>query len=152
MSKKSDQISSSFMGLFGLLTSYGAVGLGYGRIRNPGPGFFPFWAGMFLLLISGFLFAKSTFSAQQDTDEKPWAGIRWKMVGAIVASLFLYTILFDLLGFVISTFCLMLSLFKLEKSQRWRTSILMSIVTVAVAYLVFSVWLNLYFPAGIFGA
>lgn len=139
------------MGVFGLLAGYGALGLGYGRIRNPGPGFFPFWAGTLLLSISAYLFFKSTFSKQQEPDEKPWAGIRWERLAYIVTSLFLYTVLFDVLGFIVSTFCLMVALFKIEKTQSWRASFLMSFITVGIAYLVFNIWLNLYFPKGIFG-
>lgn len=151
MDKKNDQISSGVMGVFGLLVSYGAYGLGYGGMRNPGPGFFPFWAGVFLFLISAYLFVKATLSKQSLSHESPWTGLRWKMLASITGSLFVYILLFNRLGFVIATFCLMVVLFKLEKTQTWRASILISAVTVGVAHIIFSVWLNLYFPKGIFG-
>ena len=66
-----------------------------------------------------------------------------------MAALFLYVVVFQVLGFIVSTFLLLVYLFKGLEPQSWRNALLLSAVTIAICYLVFGVFLELQFPPGV---
>jgi hypothetical protein len=53
------------------------------------------------------------------------------------------------LGFIVSTFLLLLFLFKGLEPQKWRVALVLAAATTAVCYVVFGVFLELQFPPGI---
>jgi hypothetical protein len=55
------------------------------------------------------------------------------------------------LGFLLSTFFLLLFLFRMLEPQRWRVVILMTVLTVTLCYVLFGVFLELRFPGGLLG-
>jgi putative tricarboxylic transport membrane protein len=148
--KRQEQIGCIFFNLFSLLAIFGGYKLGLGKIENPGPGFFPFWAGIFLLIISFQLLIKTTIMQVKD-DAKVWAHIKWNKIVVTLLSLIVYALVFNWLGFVLSTFLLMLVLFKLVDPQKLVLPLISSLLTVGVAYVVFKIWLKLYFPEGLLG-
>jgi len=60
----------------------------------------------------------------------------------LMAALFLYVAVFQVLGFIVSTFLLLVYLFKGLEPQSWRNALLLSAVTIAICYLVFGVFWN----------
>ena len=65
-------------------------------------------------------------------------------------TLLAYILLFETLGFLLSTFLFFVSLFKLTKAKgEWVTTLMLSAGSVAATYMVFSVWLKCQLPAGI---
>src|SRR5512147_2835950 len=82
---------------------------GLGRLSKPGPGLAPLLMGALLLLLS-FLNAYFEFAAKRSakkTESKPSAEqgrTSLKKIGMVFISLFLYGLLLNVLGFIISTF------------------------------------------------
>jgi len=149
--KKTERIQSLLWGLFGLYIAFAGVQLKLGTPRAPKPGFLIFWMGIIMMVLSAAFFLQS-FSAVQEGKKIRWKGRQWPKGIKLMLALFLYAAVFHWLGFILSTFCLLLFLFKGLEPQRWRVALLLSAVTITICYLVFSVFLELQFPPGLLRA
>jgi putative tricarboxylic transport membrane protein len=146
--KKIDRIQSLLWALFGFYIAFEGYQLKLGTPRAPKPGFLIFWMGIIILILS-ILFFFQTFSAAPEEKKIRWKGLQWRRGVKLLLALFLYVAVFQWLGFILSTFLLLLFLFKGLEPQRWRTALILSAVTITVCYLVFGVFLELQFPPGL---
>jgi putative tricarboxylic transport membrane protein len=123
-----------------------------GSLGNPGPGFFPFWSAVVLgLFASALLIVSSARKHMKRTLADLWRGTQWQKVIWIMCSLFLYLLTMPKVGFVVTTFALMLSLTAIiEQRRAWRHGV-SALIIVAASYLVFKVILDVRLPKGIFG-
>lgn len=64
-------------------------------------------------------------------------------------SLLIYTLLLNQLGFLLTTFLLLVYLFTVGRSQRKIMALPMALGTVAIAYLIFDLLLQCQLPRGI---
>jgi hypothetical protein len=80
--KKSDQWSGLFLLILAIFMCWGSLGLPYGSIHNPGPGFFPLWLGIILGAMSIGLFMTITLQKETARDVRDILAeeIRWKEV------------------------------------------------------------------------
>jgi hypothetical protein len=150
--KKKDQLSGAFWLFVALVTIQQAWGLKIGSFRSPGPGYIPLMAGLGMAVISAIIFLRATLSSP-GKDKFSWgmAEGAGKKLGLVLAGLFLYAFLFSFLGFVISTFLLLLFLLKGVEPQRWVTALIWSGGITFFAYLLFVVILRSELPTGFFG-
>jgi putative tricarboxylic transport membrane protein len=146
--RKSNRIQSLLWAVFGLYITYQGFLLKLGTARAPKPGFMIFWMGVVILLLST-LFFFETFGIPRQEHKALWQGGRWHRGVKLMAALFLYVAVFQMLGFILSTFLLLVYLFKGLEPQSWRNALLLSAVTIAICYLVFGVFLELQFPPGV---
>jgi hypothetical protein len=68
-----------------------------------------------------------------------------------IASLFIYSLVLNMLGFVVATFFFVGVLFQLGQPRQWWYLVGMSAVVTFMAYLIFGVFLHVYFPKGVLG-
>ncbi|MEW6668761.1 MAG: tripartite tricarboxylate transporter TctB family protein [Thermodesulfobacteriota bacterium] len=124
--------------------------LGLGRFQSPGPGLMPFILGILLLIVSLYLLAVSVprTTAKQETSRGEPGQTDFVKLGFVVLSLLIYTLLIETLGYLISTFLLLIVLFRSAGSSQWRSVIIASTLTVLLTYFVFSSF-GLRFPPGI---
>jgi putative tricarboxylic transport membrane protein len=149
-SEKIDLFCSLFWLSVGGLISYGAVRLGLGSIRDPGPGLIPLLIGSFLELLALILLARSLSSkVRKETVAETILGENWKKRGAVVISLLAYSILLSVLGFLISTFLLLSFLFNISGTKGWYVRVIGAAVLVVACFFVFRVWLGCPLPLGI---
>jgi hypothetical protein len=150
--KIKDQISGVFWLFVALVTIQQAWQLKIGSFRSPGPGYIPLIVGLGLAIISATIFFRATLSSPE-RDKFSWGmgGGAGKKLGLVLAGLFLYAFLFPFLGFVVSTFFLLLFLLKGVEPQRWATAFIWSGGITIFAYLLFVVILRSEFPRGVFG-
>ena len=145
---------SSFVFLaIGAYIVISAYHLGLGALRKPGPGFIFFLAGLVLLLLSALdlltVFIRS--KGKPPNPKKIDSGVRKKNVIVVLVALFLYIYFYDSAGFFLSTFLLILFLFKAIDPTRWWVAAAGSFFTTVISYLIFKVWLQVQFPDGILG-
>ncbi len=138
--------------LMGTFVAVHACQLGLGRLYAPGPGFIFFLAACLLILLSAFHLAHP-FQTKKEGDETAsvWSGVRWKKIFLVLIAVSIYVAVFNTTGFILSTFLLMLILFKAVEPTRWWIALSSSIVTTVAAYVLFKLWLGVPFPAGILG-
>jgi hypothetical protein len=141
----SEVIGALFWLAVGIFFAAGGIMMDMGTLRNPGPGFLPLMMASVLACFSLFVLAKGLVSPSRFLKE-----IRWMSHAVVVASVFLYGFLLDLLGFLFSTFFLMAVLFGLsfKGKGRWPRVLFYAAATALIGWFVFSVTLKVPFPKG----
>jgi len=134
------------MGLGGFM-SWQAKKLTVGTPSFPGPGFFPFCLALLLIGIAVIIF----FQGLKQKPAERETGLRWQRVVLALAAIFAYALVLESLGYLVSTFCLMMLLLKLMSKKPWWYSPGLASLISLVSYLLFRVSLQLSLPRGILG-
>ncbi len=149
--KRNDAISSLVWMSLAAYICIESVRLPVGSWRDPGSGFFPLLSGIFLGLLSGLTFIKAFLQKKEDGGETWYSKHKWKSLTAVLVVLFGYAFFLEIFGFLLSTFLLLIFLFRGIEPQRWVVSIGGSAVASFLSYAVFELWLKTQLPKGIFG-
>ncbi len=142
-----------FLFLIGIFVSWEGRGLDVGRVVSPGPGFFPFWLGLALIIVSLallFHFGRKKVDPSLSSQD-PWKGFQWEKVLYSSVALLLYALFLETLGYLLATVVLMLFFFRAIEPQKWVVVIPGSVITSFITYLLFKVWLQVHLPAGLWG-
>ncbi len=144
---KYDRMTSLLLLAFAILFCVQSYQLGMGSLRDPGRGFIPFLSGVLLAGLSIAIFLRSILKGEQPST----FGKGWKRGVWAVGGLFIYILILERLGFIVTTFLfLILTLLSIEPGK-WKSAFLVSLFTVIISYLVFSVWLKVQLPTGFLG-
>ncbi len=148
-----EQISSLCVFLFAVCVCFLSYRLSVGSVKSPGPGFFPFYLGAILCLLSINVFAHAVAKrrAAVEREEGVAARINWKNICLTVILLALYPTLLHVLGFLGATFVLTALFLRFISAYRWSVVWGVGVAVAIISYLVFQYWLSIQFPAGIFG-
>ncbi len=126
--------------------------LPFGAVRNPGPGFVPWWTGVTLAGLSLILFAqvfrarRAAASGPRSEPDPGW----WLRVGGLVLGLALYVLLLDPVGYPICTFLLVLFMLRPTGWRTFTAAVALAVLASGGSYLVFGVWLGVPLPPGPF--
>jgi putative tricarboxylic transport membrane protein len=125
--------------------------LGLGGIMEPGPGFMPCVMGLLMIVLAIALFWEASFELRKPRPTKSslWSDVHWKRVVHVAVIMLAYALLLSKLGYLLDTFLLMVFLLKSGETIKWPAAIFVGALTAGVSYLLFGVWLNVSFPAGI---
>jgi putative tricarboxylic transport membrane protein len=132
---------------FGLFALTQARGLRFGTVAAPGPGFFPLCLAAALCLTSFALLVSALRAGPGDA--APSASRQPFMVTGTLASLLVYALVLERLGFLLATFALLVFFFGALQRQRWFVAVGGSLVTSVAAYVVFKLWLGVNLPGGL---
>src|SRR5437773_5232809 len=128
-------------GLFWLAVALFAVVQGHalklGTLGRPGPGFFPFWGGVVLAVLSLLLLAGAI--RKRDGSALPAIGSPKLLV--VMGALLAYVVLLEPFGFVIVTFLFLLLLLRLE-GRGWAPSVVTALLGTLGAFALFQLWLK----------
>jgi putative tricarboxylic transport membrane protein len=129
-----------------------AYSLGIGKLHQPGPGFIFFGAGLLLAGLSAIEMILRFSTGRVTLESKPdgWTGIRWSKIFFVLAAMAGYIFFLNGLGFLLSTFLLMVFLFKGIEPTKWWIAVTAGVITTLLSYWVFEVWLTIPFPRGLF--
>lgn len=146
-----DLRSSLFWLLLSLIIFIESIRLGVGRPGNPGMGFMALCASGLLGILSLLLFLRAHFRKEDPgAMSVPFFSGPWRNVLFVLAVLILYSVLMPHLGFLISTFLLLTVLFWIMDRASILHPIIFSACSTLLSYVIFSKWLNLQFPEGLF--
>ena len=149
---KKDFWGSLFCLLFGIFFTVESYRFGLGKWGRPGPGYFPFGAGLLFTIISLSAFVRiiqktpSSETPSQSSDRFHWQNIVLVTVGMLAYSLFLKDI-----GFALCTFGLVVFFIRLIARKSWFNSIVTGLVIAIVFQVFFNILLNAQLPRGILG-
>jgi len=120
---------------------------------GPGSGFLPFWVGVILAVLAGFLVASVwTRKMTQKDSVNPFPGAKALLaITGVLGGLAAYIFLIEVLGFLVDTFLYVAFLVGMVERQRWSLTLGVAIVTTASLYIVFQVLLGISLPKGAFG-
>jgi hypothetical protein len=133
---------------FGLLALTQARGLRFGTVVAPGPGFFPLCLAAALCLTSVGLLVHA-LRAPPGATAPSTAGVRPFAVAGTLASLLVYALVLERLGFLLATFALLVFFFRGLQRQGWLVAVGGSLATALLTYVVFKIWLGVNLPGGL---
>lgn len=149
--QRRDKIGSIVCLVIAGIALWQSVRVPMGNIRQPGPGFLPFWVGVLLALLSAILWFEASFRKPAAEPVRFLSGEgKWPYVVAAGVALLIYTFLLEPLGFVISTFLLLIFLFRVIGKQKWWVGVTGSILVTFFTHLIFRVALKVQLPRGLF--
>ncbi|MEQ4718604.1 tripartite tricarboxylate transporter TctB family protein [Nonomuraea sp. B19D2] len=136
------QVAAALVALaVGVAGAIGSVALGLGQLTQPGPGLWPFAISVVIVVLSATLVV--TGRGLQDTERFSKASL---LTAAGVVTLVLLAVLLPLIGFEIPSLLLVFVWLRWLGKESWRSSIVVSVVTVAAFYLLFVVLLQVPLP------
>jgi putative tricarboxylic transport membrane protein len=148
--RKHDFLSSIIFFGIGFLVILFAPSYELGGFRRPGPGLIPFITGIFICFFSMVTFFQAYISkGKKDLDL--WSNVRFRNQLFVIMTLFVYALILEKIGFLISTFFLILFLMRFVDPVSWFSTLLGSGLASILSYLLFETWLKTQLPKGIFG-
>lgn len=147
--RRPDATAAAAVLAFAAAAVYESTRLPFGTVRNPGPGFLPWWAGLALGVLA-------LICLGQALRGRPAAGPaappvergRLPKVGGLVAVLAAYVLALEPLGYPASTFLLVLFMLRVVDPQRWAMALGVAALASVGSYVVFAVWLQVPLPPG----
>jgi putative tricarboxylic transport membrane protein len=138
-----DLVGSLFWLCVSVFAAVHGFALGLGTVQRPGPGFFPFWGGVVLGLLSLPLLIRAFGAAERLS----LSGIRWWTLVLVASALLGYLLFLERLGFALVTFVFLFLLFRLERTG-WARSAMWSLLATAATWVLFGLWLKTQLPRG----
>lgn len=146
---KGDVVSGAVLAALGAYIVSEAWRWDYSTAEGPGPGFFPMWYGVAMVVLSLILVLRSGLSANAPEKAVDWTGIGralivWAAFAACVA-------LIKPLGFLSALALLTLFVVAVLYGQPLKVALAVAVGNAAGFYLVFGLALQLSLPAGPLG-
>ena len=146
--RRANQVTSGLFLAVGLYVLLEAVNLEYWSPLGPGPGFFPFWLGFSLSVLTIGWFIKSTRESGEPLPEDffpdRYGAIR---VVSIVAALIVLAFLFEVIGFQVTMFSFLLFLLIALGRQPLPLTLVLSLAGSFGTYYLFTKYLDVQLPA-----
>lgn len=150
--KRPYQITSVVFILFSVFMAQESLGLQYYTLLGPGPGFFPFWLSVSFGLLSGVMLYHAMFKRSDPLPEDFFATRDgYLRMGAIALAVIGVVVLMNPLGFRATALAFLLFLLSALGRQNLIVTVLVALAGSFGTYHVFSAWLQIPLPIGIFG-
>ena len=144
-------ISGLFWLAVSIFVAVMAIEMGLGTFSKPGSGFIFFWSSVGLGSLAVILIIKSILGKREAAPSMDvWKNLKWGNAVLAIVMLFLYALILTNLGFLLSTFLLMVGLFGIGRSP-YRVVILSASITTILSFIIFRYFLEVHFPGGIIG-
>ncbi|MDZ4164877.1 MAG: tripartite tricarboxylate transporter TctB family protein [Smithellaceae bacterium] len=148
--RRCNQVVGVLLLVFSILVIYQSRDLVYAVEFSPGAGFFPFWLGISLLLLSLILLLNSTLIKSRLSEGNPFPDRQALLrVLCILGSLLISILFFERLGFLIVMVLFIAFLLIFLEKYRWYSGVLISLVMVFAVYGLFKIWLGVPLPPGL---
>ena len=131
------------------LILFEASRLAFGSIRVPQTGFFPSILAILLLFFSIALLLQTRRQAGGENRDEPIKSEAWIRISITLAAMLGFALLLEKLGFLLSTFTVMLLLLRVVEPQKWPKVIAVALATALISYFLFARLLNIPLPAGV---
>jgi putative tricarboxylic transport membrane protein len=139
-------------GLVGLALSIFVVWSGYalklGTINDPGSGYVMFYAGL-LMVVFSLIILYGAIKDGGPTFLSLWRDVLWTKPLIVIALLVVFTLVFEMLGFLASTTLLLIALLRAIDPVPWARAIPIAILVPLVCWYVLQKLLLIQLPSGI---
>jgi hypothetical protein len=134
--------------LLGIVITIVSLGYGFGSLRRPGPGLYPFFIGVAVLVLSLFV-TISELRSKTDPHLMGRGGIKTFVL--MIVTFCLWILIMPLLGYVIVTLLATYAFCKTMKLEGWWKPLVVSAGTAFFIYLLFDYMLYIDLPRGLLG-
>ncbi len=117
---------------------------------GPGSGFLPFWLGIVLAVLAGFLLVSALGSRDAGASWLP-EGEGLKRLVVVLAVTTAFVALLQVVGMMLGTVLFLVALLRFLEGYRWVVTLGVAVAMAAVNYLVFTYWLRVPFPVSLLG-
>lgn len=150
--RRAETIACLFWMTLSLALGAGSYQIGLGTPQEPGSGFLPFWTAVLLCVLTIVHFIRTVYPDKtgQATASLVW-GKHWRRLIIVILTLTLYGVTLSALGYVISTFLLLVVLFSIYGRRKWWVVVGISVIVVGITVMIFSFWLTIQLPQGLWG-
>lgn len=145
--KRWERLAAVALFLVGVAGVIGAWKIGFGSFGSPGPGFFPFWLSIVLIVIC-FVF----FFRNLRTDSRPvalWSKNAWQKPLKALCVMFAYVFLIGQIGFISSSALMFVAWLRIVEHSSWKSVVMLVVCGTTCLYL-FTTLLSIPLPKGIF--
>lgn len=118
--------------------------LSLGVPRAPGPGFFPFYLGLLLIAVALIIL----FQGMKRKPGSHETVLGKSRVIMVLVTIFAYSFILEPLGYLLSTFFLMVLLLKIMVKKTWWFGWVVACLITLISYIMFKVWLKVLLPKG----
>lgn len=125
-------------------------GLGIGAVNDPGSGFLLFWLGILMCAFSAAILLRAIVAGGPSLSVL-WQDTRWRKALVVIASLCIFALLFDRLGFLATAIPLVLVLLRAIDPVPWRIALPIGVGAPLVLWWVLKRVLLIQLPSGFFG-
>jgi putative tricarboxylic transport membrane protein len=149
--KKGDVISGAVLAALGVYIITQARAWDYYTLDGPGPGFFPFWYGVAMVVLSLLLIVNS---ARAGDNGESKGGVDWPATGRAMMTWLAFAVsvaLMNFLGFLISFALLAFFLVAVIFRRPVITAAVVAVTSAVAFHLIFPVLLSVSLPTGPFG-
>jgi putative tricarboxylic transport membrane protein len=130
---------------------FAAGTLPFGTMRVPQTGFFPKTLAILLGILSLVLLAQALAGREAPRGGEKIETQGWVRIAVTLVTLAGFALALERLGFLLTTFLLMLSLLRAIEAQKWRKVVVVALATALISYAIFSWLLGVPLPAGLLG-
>ena len=134
----------------GIFVIWSGLKLGVGAIHDPGSGFVVFYAGL-LMCVFSLTILVAAVTEGGPTLGSLWAGTRWTKAVVVVVCLLAFAVLFEPLGFLLSSIPLLLLLLRVIDPVRWTLAVPLAVLVPLGVWFVLKHGLLIQLPSGMFG-
>jgi Tripartite tricarboxylate transporter TctB family len=146
--KKAHIVAHAFWVVFACAAAAESWRLGFGSFVRPGPGFVPFLTALVLGGLAAAAFVQTILRKSGATTGGAFDVSNLLRVLLVIAVLAVYVLAWYYVGFLASTFLVLLFLFRCVEPLRWHTVLFASTLTLAATYILFSTLLGARLPTG----
>lgn len=116
----------------------------------PGPGYFPFGAGLLFGIISLSVMLSAFRKVPEEIPRKSPEKLQWQNIVLIIVGMLAYILCFNKVGFILCTFLLVVMFIRIVSHWRWVNSIIIALSITLAFHFLFDVLLNAQLPMGPF--
>jgi len=144
---KHDAKIGSFLFLISIILCYASMRLGIGKANDPGPGFFPFLAGLMIAILSlAILISSLKKSKKYNPEEGALVSGKAALISVV---LLLFGLFVEKAGFFVCIFFATLLMLRANGIKKWHFLLLVGISTCLGIFLIFNILLEVRLPLGI---
>lgn len=149
--RQADRIAGA--GLLALAVAFSAGALknyAYWGDNGPGPGFLPFWLGLVMAVLAALMLLRAVRAT--DTGP-PWLprGDGLRRLALVLGLTIAFVALLGVLGMVVGTVLFMTLVVRFLDRHPWPLTIAVALGVAAFNFMVFTFWLRVPLPVGVFG-
>jgi len=118
----------------------------------PGVGFFPFWLGVLMSILSILLIINAWLRPSEPAKKAIFPGRQaMKAIVLILTGLAVYIVLLEILGFLVDTMLFTAFLLGVVMREKWKMTFLIASLTSGGLYVIFQLLLGVKLPLNMFG-